>query len=440
MSTTTSTAPAPADAAEEKPRLRDAIRDNGLATAAMVLVIGVAVAGWSASFISLHDFAMAHMGLKKDPAWLVPSTFDGAALGLSLLSFRAAIYGRASVGSMVYVYAFTALSSWINWVHIDDHQGKFVSCLLPIAAVIVFGKVLKEAREAYERRHGKQVFKVRAGLLVLRWIVDRKSTREAIRSQILDIPVQALIGLGAGNLAREAAEQLAESEKAGEDIEGQDAEDAEKPGDPGHQEALALLRELFTANGFEVFQRVPEGSEVHTPAAVQDSDEGPAVNPGVNLVPVPVPATANGFDADGFTHVAFPHQIIRGEDLAAGSQNGLSAANVGPYSEAEDVNREVNLADVREEEPGAAEVHESEADKAEEKGGRVDAKTSQALILAGWFKGASASSIAAETGRTPRYIYRQLKALDEEHGPRPRKDDTGEIPAITKANGFAVAE
>lgn len=190
-----------------RPRLRDAIRDNGLATAAMVLVVAVAVAGWSASFISLHGFAMAHMGLTARAAWLVPSTFDGAALSLSLLSFRAAIYGRASFGSLLYVYGFTALSSWINWVHIDDRAGgKFVASLLPIAAVLVFGKVLKEAREAYERRHGKQVFKVRPGLLVLRWLADRRGTRAAIRTQILDIPVEALIGLGAGNLARQARE------------------------------------------------------------------------------------------------------------------------------------------------------------------------------------------------------------------------------------------
>lgn len=203
MSATTSTAAA----VSETVRFRDALRDNGLATLAMVLVVAVAVAGWSASFISLHGFAMAHMGLTARAAWLVPSTFDGAALGLSLLSFRAAIYGRASLGSMLYVYGFTGLSSWINWVHIDDHAGgKLVASLLPIAAVLVFGKVLKEAREAFERRHGKQVFKVRPGLLALRWLADRRGTRAAIRTQILDIPVEALVGLGAGNLARQARE------------------------------------------------------------------------------------------------------------------------------------------------------------------------------------------------------------------------------------------
>lgn len=191
-------------------RLRDALRDNGLSSLAMVLVVAVAVAGWAASFIALHSFAQQHIGLTERAAWLVPSTFDGAALALSLLSFRAAIYGRASLGSLLYVYGFTALSSWINWIHISDPQGKFVSALLPIAAVLAFGKVLKEAREAYERRHGKVVFKVRTGLLMLRWLVDRKGTRGAIRNEILAIPVQALVGLGADTLARKAAEALAD--------------------------------------------------------------------------------------------------------------------------------------------------------------------------------------------------------------------------------------
>lgn len=224
-------------------RFRDAVRDNGLATVAMLLVVAVAAAGWSASFISLHDFAMAHMGFRTSkPAWLVPATFDGAALGLSLLAFRAAIYGRASIGSLMYVDGFTALSSWINWVHIDDRAGgKFVSALLPIAAVLVFGKVLKEAREAYERRHGKAVFKVRAGLLVLRWLVDRAGTRGQIRQQILAIPVEALIGLGAGDLARRATEHLAEPAALAptESASTVDAEDAIKTlPDNGHVIAI----------------------------------------------------------------------------------------------------------------------------------------------------------------------------------------------------------
>lgn len=204
-------------APEVKPRIRDVLRDSGLATFAMFLVVAVAVAGWAASFIALHAFAEEHIGLSGRAAWLVPSTFDGAALSLSLLSFRAAIYGRSSIGSLLYVYGFTALSSWINWIHINDPRGRFVSALLPIAAVLAFGKVLKEAREAYERRHGKVVFKIRTGLLALRWMVDRKGTRTAIRNEILSIPVQALVGIGADTLARKAVEMLAAKEPAAVD-------------------------------------------------------------------------------------------------------------------------------------------------------------------------------------------------------------------------------
>jgi hypothetical protein len=329
MTTDTNTAAAPA-------RFRDALRDNGLSTLAMVLVVGVAVAGWSASFISLHDFALAHMGFRTSkPAWLVPSTFDGAALGLSLLSFRAAIYGRASVGSMLYVYAFTALSSWINWVHIDDKAGgKFVSALLPIAAVIVFGKVLKEAREAYERRHGKQVFRVRPGLLVLRWMADRRGTRAAIRGQVLAIPVEALIGLGAGALARDAVE--------------------------------AMQNTAGTVDAPAAAAAVPVVEQVDAPAQAAPRIPQRAV----------VDARA-------------PITVEVDEDVDAST------------------------------------------------GSRVDTETAKALMAAGWLSGEPATLTAAKSGRSKSLVYREFKSLDERYGPRPRLDDTGEIPLVTSANGTA---
>ncbi len=199
--------PAPPDGpAGRAQRTANWLRDGALALTAVLLVLSVAAAGWSASFISLHTFAVAHMGLSPGPAWLVPGTFDGAALGLSLLAFRAATHGRASLGARVYVYGFTALSSWINYIHIPDPQGRVVACLLPIAAVVVFDKLLKEARAAYERRHGREAFRVRPGLLALRLLIDRDATRHAIKQQITAIPVEALIGLGAGNLARAASQ------------------------------------------------------------------------------------------------------------------------------------------------------------------------------------------------------------------------------------------
>ena len=173
------------------------LRDSALSVAAIVLVLAVAASGWSASFLSLHTFAIVHMGLTERQAWFVPGTFDGAAFGLSLLAFRAAMHGRASLGTRLYVYAFTALSSWINWVHIDDRQGRLVASLLPISAVVMFDKTLREARAAFERRTGRQVFGVRPGLLLLRLLVDRSATWQAIKAQVTAVPVPMLVGLAA---------------------------------------------------------------------------------------------------------------------------------------------------------------------------------------------------------------------------------------------------
>ncbi len=282
---------------EKKPRFRDTLRDNGLATMAMVLVVAVSVSGWSASFISLHGFAVTHMTLTERAAWLVPATFDGAALGLSLLSFRAAIYGRPSLGSALWVYGFTALSSWINWIHITDRSGKFVACLLPVAAVLVFGKVLREAREAFERRHGKQVFKVRPGLLVLRWFADRRGTRAAIRTQILDIPVEALIGLSAGNLAREA--RASAPDAASQGASGSASESVPQPVSEGasrmriptasvaDQAALAMpqMRRIRSASGSAsggAFRRAGEAaSEARLRAEALDLDRASIAETGL---------------------------------------------------------------------------------------------------------------------------------------------------------------
>ena len=225
------------------------LRDSALSVTAVLLVLATAASGWSASFISLHEFATAHMALSPGAAWLVPGTFDGAALGLSLLAFRAATFGRASLGSRVYVYGFTFLSSWINYVHITDRQGRLVACLLPVSAVIVFDKILREAREAYERRHGKQVFRVRPGLLLLRLAIDGSGTREAIKDQITAIPVEALIGLGAGTLARAIP-------PAGEDTSSREQEATEETGGRGEEDST-------------------EGSTGTPPAAPEDTPEPP---------------------------------------------------------------------------------------------------------------------------------------------------------------------
>lgn len=264
------------------------LRDSALSVIAVLLVLAVATSGWSASFIALHGFAMLHMGFGDAAAWLVPGTFDGAAFGLSLLAFRAATYGRASFGARLYVYGFTALSSWINFVHITDRQGRLVACLLPISAVVVFDKVLREAREAYERRHGKQVFKVRPGLLLLRLAVDRKATAKAIRGQIAAIPVEALIGMGAGTLAKDA-EQAKTAAQAPATAPVQAS--AELPPVPVNADApapapAALVPVTAQVNG-SVDLSVDEAPDTEaTPAPLPvDPDPAPAATPAPIVVP-----------------------------------------------------------------------------------------------------------------------------------------------------------
>ncbi|HEX5495859.1 MAG TPA: DUF2637 domain-containing protein, partial [Mycobacteriales bacterium] len=154
------------------------LRDTGLGAAGYVLVATVAVAGWSASFVGLHQFATDHMGLADTAAWLVPTTFDGAALGLTMSVARAAIHGRGAMVWRLLVVAFTGLSSWINYTHIDDPHGRWVAALLPISAVTVFESLMSEARQAYERRTER----VRPRIHPLRWLVDFGGTWEIVRN------------------------------------------------------------------------------------------------------------------------------------------------------------------------------------------------------------------------------------------------------------------
>lgn len=64
-------------------------------------------------------------------------------------------------------------------------------------------------------------------------------------------------------------------------------------------------------------------------------------------------------------------------------------------------------------------------------------ETAKALILAGWFTGEAVASVVRKSGRSRTYVYRQYKALDEQHGPRARFDDTGELPLVDAVNGTA---
>ncbi|MEB3370223.1 DUF2637 domain-containing protein [Saccharopolyspora mangrovi] len=166
-----------------------------LSPVALGLVALAAVMGWAASFVGLHEYGMTSMtGFGYWTAWLVPATFDGAAFACTLMTYRASIHGRSALRARLLMWGFTAVSSWINWIHQPTLETRLVAAGLPVAAVAVFDIVLLEMRADYEARHGRTKFRLRPGLLVLRWLVDRTGTTTAFRTQITAIPVHQLIG------------------------------------------------------------------------------------------------------------------------------------------------------------------------------------------------------------------------------------------------------
>lgn len=172
-------------------------RDTGLGITGFVVVLIVALAGWTASFIGLHNFGMTHMGLNADTAWLVPITFDGAAAGLSLVVFRASINARGASLWRLLIVVFTALSSWINWEHITDPTGRWIAAFMPPAAVILFEGLMSEARAAAARRDGSE----RPRVHLLRWFVDRSGTWAIYRAYILGIELPDALKEAAANLS-----------------------------------------------------------------------------------------------------------------------------------------------------------------------------------------------------------------------------------------------
>lgn len=164
----------------------------------LALVALAAAAGWAASFVGLRGFGLTSMvGYDNRTSWLIPGAFDGAAIANAVLTYRASIKGRAAVRARLLTWAFTALSSWINFIHQADGRAQLVAVWLPIAAVAVFDVVLGELRADYEERHGRKAFRMRLGLLGLRYATDKTGTKNAFRKQITDIPVSNLVGLGA---------------------------------------------------------------------------------------------------------------------------------------------------------------------------------------------------------------------------------------------------
>lgn len=197
---------------QKKTRWREAIN---LTRLALLFVAAAAGMGWAASFVGLHDFAVKDMaGFDQNTGWFVPGAFDGAAFGCSLITYRASVKGRVAVVGRLLMWAFTAVSAAINYLHQVDSTAKWVACGLPAAAVAVFDVVLIELRADYEEKHGRQAFRLRLGLLFLRWLVDRKGTRGEFQKQIKAIPVSSLAGLGAQLLAEQASEPKQENRSA----------------------------------------------------------------------------------------------------------------------------------------------------------------------------------------------------------------------------------
>lgn len=173
------------------------IRRLDLSHLTLLFVALAAVAGWAASFIGLHDFGVRDMlGFTDRTAWLIPAAFDGAAFACAVLTYRASIVGRAAVRGRLLTMAFTALSSWVNYIHQPPGNAKLVAVWLPIAAVLVFDTVLVDLRAEYEQRHGRRAFRLRTWLLLLRWFVDRAGTRTAFTDEVRKIQVSDLVGLG----------------------------------------------------------------------------------------------------------------------------------------------------------------------------------------------------------------------------------------------------
>jgi hypothetical protein len=157
--------------------------------------------GWGASFVGLHAYGQAQMvGFSFWTAWLVPGTFDGAAFGATLITYRASIYGRSALRGRLLMWSFTAISSWINWIHQTNPEARLVAAGLPIAAVAVFDVVLAEMRADFEQRQGTHRLRLRPGLLLLRWIADRPGTNRGLREQITNLPVAQIAGLATTNI------------------------------------------------------------------------------------------------------------------------------------------------------------------------------------------------------------------------------------------------
>lgn len=183
-------------------------RDSGLGGFGFAIVLAVALSGWSASFIGLHDFGVHHMHFSTRAAWLVPATFDGAPAGLSIVVMRAGIHGRAALTWRFLIVAFTVLSSWINYEHINDPVGRIVASFMPPSAVILFEGLMSEVRAAANRREGRTV---RPRLHPLRFVFDWDGTIDIIRSYVLGLPLPETLSVAVAEALSERPAMVAQS-------------------------------------------------------------------------------------------------------------------------------------------------------------------------------------------------------------------------------------
>ena len=176
-------------------RFTAVLRDSALGWAGYGLVLVVAAAGWSLSYRALHSYGMESLGETRQAAWLVPLTFDLAPLGLSIVVFRARQRARSALVWRLGIWAFTALSAWINWVHAPElDYAKVIAALLPISAVVLFEGLMAEVHKAaLDRLYGGGIV---PRLTLACWLLDPRRSFAAFKTKALRPLTAAEIALG----------------------------------------------------------------------------------------------------------------------------------------------------------------------------------------------------------------------------------------------------
>ncbi len=166
---------------ETSPQTKDSVVLGWLG---YLTVLGVAVSGWALSFRRLHAWGMDALGESSGWAWLVPTTFDLAPLGLSLVVYRMRRKGRSALVWRLGIWAFAGLSAWINYTHAPDFQhGKVIAPLLPLAAVVLFEGLMAEVYHAALERIYKTEIVPKLSLVC--WVLSPKRTAKAFKVKAL---------------------------------------------------------------------------------------------------------------------------------------------------------------------------------------------------------------------------------------------------------------